>query len=70
MASKGEKTGTKDEGEAKQSPSSQEVAPPLVSMKGIMTNMYIALSLSVNFFGYYRSVYVEALGILHTGKDL
>ena len=37
MASQGEKTTAKDEGEAKSTPSNQEVAPPLVSStKGIM----------------------------------
>ena len=36
MASQGEKTTAKDEGEVKSTPSNQEVAPPLVSStKGI-----------------------------------
>ena len=36
MASQGEKTTAKDEGEVKSTPSSQEVAPPLISStKGI-----------------------------------
>ena len=34
MASQGEKTTGKDEGEVKSTPSNQDVAPPLVSMKG------------------------------------